>query len=123
MIITLLLFCFCACWRRGRGSLAKKLRSLGLERGYASGLRLHAQSVGGVWAGEVAIHGQHFRQTTRILGVDRRMAENNLGPMVTKSRQRVVDQVLDLLTIKSALARNSVHCLGLTLCQIKGVYG
>ena len=38
----------------------KKLRSLGLERGYASGLRLHAQSVGGVWAGEVAIHGQHF---------------------------------------------------------------
>ena len=79
--------------------VGEKPRSHGLERGYASGLRLHAQSVGGVWAGEVAIHGQHLRQTTRILGVDRQMAENNLGTVVNNSRQRVVDQVRGLLKI------------------------
>ena len=51
-------------------------------------LRLHAQSVGGVWAGEVSIHRQHFRQKTCILGVDRQ--EIDLGPVVNKERQRVV---------------------------------
>ena len=74
------LFCLlCVLASRSRFVIGEKPRSLGLERGYTSGLRPHAQSVGGVWAGEVSIHGQHFRQTTRILGVDRQKADNCLG--------------------------------------------